>query len=167
MITNKISQAGEPARTAPQSQPNPPKRILVVDDEPLLRQFYTEVLTHAGYEVDTAEDGAVAWDALQVNGYDLLITYNRMPKVTGVDLLKKVHAARMTLPVIMATGTYPGEEFSRFPWLQPDATLLKPCSMAEFLGAVKEVLCVNDDARPEMALPPARQIRPSAECLRL
>lgn len=167
MITNKISQAGAPASTARQSQPNPPKRILVVDDDPSLRQIYTEVLTQADYEVDTAEDGAVAWDALQVNGYDLLITDNNMPNVTGVDLLKKVHAARMTLPVIMATGTYPAEEFSRFSWIQPDTTLLKPYSMAEFLGAVKEVLCVNDDARAELSPPPAWQIRPSAECLRL
>ena len=167
MIKNKISQAGEPASTARQSQLNPPKRILVVEDDPSLRQVYTEVLTHADYEVDTAEDGAVAWDALQVKGYDLLITDNNMPKVTGVDLLKKVHAAHMTLPVIMATGTYPAEEFSRYSWIQPDATLLKPYTVAEFLGAVKEVLCVNDDVSAELTPPPAWQIRPTAACLRL
>ena len=161
MIKNIIAQAGEPASTDRQSQPNPPKRILVVDDELLLRQIYTEVLTHADYEVDTVEDGAVAWDALQVKGYDLLITDNNMPKVTGVDLLKKIHAACMTLPVIMATGTYPDEEFTRYPWLQPAAMLLKPYSIVEFLEAVKEVLCANDDVCAEMT-PPAWQIRTSA-----
>lgn len=164
---NNISQAEEPPSTARQSQPNPPNRILVVEDDLSLRQIHTDVLAQADYEVEAAEDGAVAWDALQVNGYDLLITDNQMPKVTGVDLLKKVHAARMKLRVIMATGTYPDEEFTRYPWLQPAATLLKPYSMAEFLSAVKKVLRGNDNAHGEPAPPPAWQIRPAAACWRL
>lgn len=143
-MMNKISPAGTPSSIAPQFQPHPSKRILVVDDDASLRLVYTEVLTQADYEVDTAEDGAVAWDALQVNSYDLLITDNNMPKVTGIDLLKKVHAACLALPVILATGIYPREEFIRYPWIQPAATLLKPYTMAEFLGAVKEVLGLNN-----------------------
>ncbi len=49
-----------------------------------------------------------------------------MPKVTGVELLQKLHDARLALPVIMATGTIPEAEFARYPWLRPNATLLKP-----------------------------------------
>ena len=162
MIKNKIPRAEAPAGTARQARPDPPKRILVVDDEPLVRQIYTEMLTHADYEVDTAEDGAAAWEALQVNDYDLLITDNDMPKVTGVDLLKRVYAACMSLPVIMATGTYPDEEFIRHPWLQPAATLLKPCTMAEFLGAVRAVLCAKHDVRAEWPPPRAWSIRTPA-----
>ena len=45
--------------------------------------------------------------------------------MSGVELLKKMHAARMGLPTIMATGTVPNGEFTRNPWLQPAATLLK------------------------------------------
>jgi len=145
MIKNNNLQAEEPAGTARPSRSETPKRILVVDDEPLLRQIYTEMLSHGDYTVATAEDGAAAWAALQVNDYDLLITDNNMPKVTGVDLLKRVYAACMRLPIIMATGTYPDEEFIRHPWLQPAAMLLKPCSMAEILEAVKKVLCLKND----------------------
>jgi DNA-binding response OmpR family regulator len=63
-----------------------------------------------------------------------------MPKVSGVDLLKKLRAARMVLPVIMATGTLPKEELARYPWLQPAATLLKPYTSEDMLRTVKRVL---------------------------
>jgi len=69
-----------------------------------------------------------------------VITDNNMPRLTGIELLKKLCAARMALPVIMATGTLPKEEFTRYPWLQPAATLLKPYTVEELLGTVKEVL---------------------------
>jgi len=75
-----------------------------------------------------------------------VITDHKMPKVTGVELLKKLRAARMDLPVILVTAALPREEFTRQPWLQPAATLLKPYTVEELLGTVKEVLCATGDA---------------------
>src|SRR5579859_935677 len=83
---------------------SPPRRILVVDDDADIRQLSTDVLIQHGYHVDAAEDGAAAWEALQLKRYDLLVTDNEMPKLSGVELLEKLHAARMALPIIMATG---------------------------------------------------------------
>ena len=127
-----------------QSQPEPSRRhrILVVEDDGDIRRLNTEILIQHGYCVDAAEDGAIAWAALQQADYDLLVTDNAMPKVTGVELLKKVRAGRMELPVIMATGTLPEAEFARHPWLQPAATLLKPYTTEAFLKAVTTVLRV-------------------------
>lgn len=119
----------------------PPLRILVAEDDFSMRQINTTMLQNSGYEVDGAEDGAAAWEALNAETYDLLITDNNMPKVTGIELLKKLRAARMEMPVIMATGTIPTEEFTRYPWLQPAATLLKPYTCTEMLETVKKVLC--------------------------
>ena len=136
----QIEAGCEPASAPLQSHTNPPHRILVVEDEILLRERNATVLSHSGYEVDVAEDGAAAWEALSADGYDLLITANRMPNVSGVELLRKLRGAGMTLPVIMATGTFPAEEFATSPWLQPDATLLKPYSRQEMLRTVKKVL---------------------------
>jgi DNA-binding response OmpR family regulator len=129
----------------------------VVDDDPLIRRINGNVLLRSGYHVDTAEDGAAAWDALQLNNYDLLVTDNDMPKLSGIDLLKKVHAARMGLPVIMVTGTLPREELDRHPWLQIDATVLKPYASDELLGTVKNVLHATNDVREEIAPPPIWQ----------
>jgi DNA-binding response OmpR family regulator len=136
-----IHQMGEPEGAGLLCQASPPHRILVVDDEPLVRNLNTRMLIDSGYHVDAVEDGAVAWDALQVNRYDLLVTDNNMPKMSGVELITKLHAARIVLPVIMATGGSPHQEFIRQPWLQPAATLLKPYTVAEFLGTVRSVLC--------------------------
>jgi two-component system, OmpR family, alkaline phosphatase synthesis response regulator PhoP len=116
-------------------------RILVVEDEPLIRHLNTRALMDAGYQVPTAEDGSVAWDALQLKSFDLLITDNFMPKVTGLELIEKVRAAGMALPVIMAAGVLPNDAFSLSPWLQPAAIVIKPYTRAEFLGAVQNVLC--------------------------
>jgi len=115
--------------------------VLVVDDEPLVREFNVEMLSGCGYQVDAAEDGAAAWNTLQLNTYDLVITDNDMPNLTGVGLIEKMRASGMTVPVIMATSALPTEEFTLRPWLQPAATLLKPYAPADFLGSVKSVLC--------------------------
>ena len=134
----------EPAVAELQDQPHSPRRILVVDDDITSRRLETAVLVRSGYQVDVAEDGAAAWTALNTEHYDLLITDQNMPKVTGVELLKKLHGTRVALPVIMITGVLPQDEFARFPWLQPAATLLKPYSSEKLLGAVKQILCDSE-----------------------
>jgi DNA-binding response OmpR family regulator len=162
-MTEKIkSSARKPAPANFQREPNPRQRILVVEDDKMIRRLNCEVLTYSGYHVDTAEDGAAAWDALQLNHYDLMVTDNDMPKVTGVELLQRILAANLNLPIIMASGTVPEEEFTRYPWLQPNLTLLKPYTFEELLAAVKEVLRVNCDARAEIAPPPNWRIQPLA-----
>jgi PleD family two-component response regulator len=85
-----------------------PCRILVVDDKPAIRRLNSELLMEAGYEVDAVADGVMAWDALKRNHYDLLITDNLMPKMSGIELLEKLYAVHKFVPVIMATGTMPG-----------------------------------------------------------
>jgi two-component system OmpR family response regulator len=156
MKVETISQTREAARAAfPHPLKPPPRhRVLVVEDDADLRQLNTEALTQCGYHVDAAQDGAVAWDTLQASGYDLMVTDNEMPKVTGVDLLKKLHAAHLALPVIMATGTLPMDEFARCPWLQPAAMLIKPYTLDELVVTVRQVLGVAGGSRGPTA-PPA------------
>ena len=140
MKQNHLSQISWPAAARSLSYPHPACRILVVDDEPLIRQLNTEILLDAGYQVDVADDGAVAWEALRLYNYDLLVTDNDMPNMSGVGLLQKLHAAHLSVPVIMATGTWPHAELKQQPWLQIEAQLLKPYTIAELLGTVRNVL---------------------------
>jgi CheY-like chemotaxis protein len=153
MTENPFKTEGASANSVTQRQPNPRARILVVEDDPLIRQLNSSALTECGYHVGVAEDGAAAWAALQLNSYDLMITGDGMPKVSGVDLLKKLHAAHMALPVIMAAGSLPPEEFTRAPWPHPAATLPKPYTLADLLGTVKEVLQAAANACEKIALP--------------
>jgi DNA-binding response OmpR family regulator len=133
-----------------QSQPIFGQRILVVEDEHDLRRLTAEALIDAGYQVDVAEDGATAWSALQLFKYDLLITDQFMPKLSGVELLRKIHAADMTLPTIMATGFLPTWEFILHPCLQPVKMLLKPYSPQKLLGMVKNILHSSGSAGLEI-----------------
>ena len=167
MQENTNSRAHELVYSPLRCQTIPPHRILVVDDESCIRWLNAEMLLRSGYHVDTAEDGAAAWRALGAERYDLLITDHNMPRVTGVELIKKVRGARMELPVIMATGTLPEEEFALNPWLRPDATLLKPHTVGEMLRAVKEVLSGADNAREQVTSPRHWQDQPAVEGWRL
>ena len=115
----------------------------MVDDDGDLRRLSAEVLISSGYQVDAAEDGEAGWEALQARNYDLLITDNDMPNLSGLELVKKLHSARMALPVILASGTLPIWDES----LQLAAMLPKPFSIDELLGTVKEVLCAAESAR--------------------
>jgi DNA-binding response OmpR family regulator len=130
----------EPNELSVQRQTNSSQRILVVDDDADIRQLNAKVLVASGYQVDTAEDGAVAWAALQRNSYDLLVTDNNMPHLSGVELLENLLLAHIGLPVILVSGNVPTEELNRHPWLQIEATLLKPYTIADLLGTVEAVL---------------------------
>ena len=107
---------------------NPYTRILVADDDADVRQVSADVLRRFGYQTETAADGAAAWEALEAKSFDLLIADNNLPKVSGVELVKKVRSAHMILPVILASAELPAEGLDRIPWLQPVATLIKPFS---------------------------------------
>lgn len=122
-------------------------RILVVDDDPILRLVNAQILSFSGYQVDTAEDGVAAWEVLQVKSYDLLITDHSMPKLTGLELIKKLRSEGHHLPVIMVSGAIPTKELSRYPWLQLNAMLSKPYTGDELLGSVKKVLRRARNAR--------------------
>ena len=140
-------QAEKPFDAPGQSQTDPRRRILLVDDDGDVRSLNAEVLVRSGYHVDTADDGASGWRALQANHYDLLITDNTMPGVTGLELIRKLRSEDMTLSVILASGTVPAEELSRSPWLQVDALLPKPYSIAALLRTVDQVLSTTDFVR--------------------
>jgi DNA-binding NtrC family response regulator len=118
-------------------------RILVVDDEVYMRAFNTSTLIRFGYEVDSAIDGVEGWKALQIKHYDLLITDNSMPRVTGVEMVDKMQAAGMAVPVIMATGAMPEHEFKRHPWLRTVTTLRPPFTTNDLLATVEKILNSN------------------------
>lgn len=115
-------------------------RILVADDEPGIRRLNFELLKEEGYEVDTVANGVLAWKALEQNYYDLLITDNVMPRMSGIELLEQLHAICKPVPVIMVTATMPSEEVQCQPWFRVATTLLKPYTLQELLKAVRNSL---------------------------
>ena len=140
MKENVITSEGGPVALLAQSPKSRSHRILVVDDESTIRKLMTSVLVKSGYEVESANDGAEAWTALQAKTYDLLITDHNMPKISGIELVKNMRSARMELPVVMVAGVVPVEELAQDPSLQFAATLSKPFDLSDFLDTVTNVL---------------------------
>ncbi len=80
------------------------KQILVVDDEPNLRRVLRAQLERDGYDVHTAEDGEQALALLEDHHIDLVITDLRMPRLDGMELLRRVTAFEDPAPVVMITA---------------------------------------------------------------
>lgn len=80
------------------------ERILVVDDEPIVRKSISKYLSRLGYNVDTAEDGAVAIDMLGKHSYDLVLTDLQMPNIDGRELLRFMAENYPDLPKIVFTA---------------------------------------------------------------
>lgn len=155
MNDHSTAYAAEPAGWWGRTGTNPPRRILVVEDDSCIRELIVHVLAGSGYQVDAVGDGAAAWQALLDTGhYDLIVTDNNMPKVTGIELLGRLRSARPDLPVIMCSGALPTDVFARSPWLKPEATLLKPYTVDELLATVQTVLGVAGCLREPVVAPP-------------
>jgi excisionase family DNA binding protein len=79
-------------------------RILVVDDEPQVRELLAKTLVSADYDVDTVPDGPAALDYLHSQPCDLLVTDLKMPGMDGLTLIREMRRKFRELPVIVITG---------------------------------------------------------------
>src|SRR5207302_4989969 len=79
-------------------------RILVVDDEPAMRRFLRTSLAAHGYQVIDAQNGTDALALLERNGVDALLLDLGLPDIDGLDVLKNVRAAGLSVPVIVLSS---------------------------------------------------------------
>jgi len=120
-------------------QTGTPFRLLVVDDEPSIREITSAMLVEQGYEVLTAEDGQEALEVLPLFLPDLVITDLRMPRLSGFELLEIMRERFPKLPVIAVSGEFSADDLPSS--IAPDAFLQKGCSYITPLGAkIKDLL---------------------------
>jgi two-component system response regulator HydG len=79
-------------------------RVLVVDDEPAARTGLQKLLSAEGYQVDVAEDGVAALAIAAEHPPDVVVTDLKMPKMDGIELMKKLHESDASVPIIVATA---------------------------------------------------------------
>ena len=82
-----------------------PGRVLLVDDDPLVRRSFLRILADSGVTVDASEHPREALEKLKEHSYDVVLSDIMMPGMTGLELLKEVHAHDADLPVVLLTGT--------------------------------------------------------------
>ncbi len=114
--------------------------ILIVDDEPLIRDLLRTHLEYAGYTCTEAGDGSAALSVLSAGNADLVILDVMMPFMDGMTCLREMRARRINTPVIMLTAR--GEEYDKLAGLEQGADdyVVKPFSPREIVARVKAVL---------------------------
>ena len=105
---------------------SPLKHILVVEDDPTCRELVARTLARAGFQTETARDGEEGWSALCIATFDLVITDNDMPRLTGLNLIKRLRAVSVKPPCILISGSLPGPESTLRDIVHPGSILSKP-----------------------------------------
>lgn len=115
-------------------------KILIVDDEPRIRELIKEHLLHEGYSCEEASDGSAALSRLAQGNIDIVILDIMMPFVDGMTALREMRKRKMETPVIMLSAR--GEEYDKLAGLEggADDYIVKPFSPRELVARVKAVL---------------------------
>ncbi|MCH9018253.1 MAG: response regulator [Chloroflexi bacterium] len=125
----------------PEKVPGPSLRLLVVDDEPDLRNIIVRLLERRNHKVDAAGDGDEAWDKLQDQSYDCIMLDLRMAGTGGQELFQRLNAANpaMAGKIIFLTGDMANTSTRSF--LDPLANLVlqKPVSIGDLEQAISSV----------------------------
>lgn len=87
------------------------KKLLIIEDDPVITRIYCTLFQTSGYSVETADDGEKALQALQQSDFDAVILDLGLPKVNGIEVLKQIRANDRTkkLPVIVFSNAYVGK----------------------------------------------------------
>jgi two-component system, OmpR family, response regulator ResD len=114
-------------------------RVLVVDDEPMVRDVLARYLKRSGFQVDSAADGELALAAFDAHRPDLVLLDLMLPRVDGFEVFRRIRA-RSQSPVIMITAR--GQTTDRIVGLEvgADDYISKPFSPAEVVARVRSVL---------------------------
>ena len=115
------------------------ERVLVVDDEPTVREVVQRYLERDGYQVEAAADGTTALDALAARPFDLVVLDLMLPGVDGLEVCRTIRESGTTA-VIMLTAK--GDEADRIVGLElgADDYVVKPFSPRELVARVRSVL---------------------------
>ena len=125
-------------------------RLLYAEDERSMSEAVVDILTFHKYIVDAAYDGEEALAFAQSEEYDGIILDIMMPKMSGLEVLKKLRASGNNTPILLLTAT--GEVEDRIKGLDmgADDYLPKPFAMGELLARVRAMLRRREEYTPEI-----------------
>ena len=121
-----------------------PYKVLVVDDEDIIRESLSYILSNEGYDVEEAENGKVAFEILKDRFFDLVITDLEMPEMKGTELLEEIKKMNIQTATIVITAF--GSLETAITALRNGASdyILKPVEFDELIIKVKRLFEMRD-----------------------
>ncbi len=142
-IIRKRETAGELENGSKRLTKTSMAKVLVVDDEPSVRQFLSEVLIEWGHQVDTAKNSDEALYKIKQHAYGVILVDIKMPDISGIELyrrLKEMGDKTLTARVIFITGDILGTETSVFMSEYKVPIVTKPIDLADLKSKITAVL---------------------------
>jgi PAS domain S-box-containing protein len=133
----------EPAEPAPEESPRVTKaKILVVDDEPVIRQFISQVLSEQGHIVETIDNAASALKMVKSKRYRLILLDIKMPGMSGIELYKQFQkiAPSLTKRIVFVTGDVMGKRTIGFLDKTKTPYLMKPFDAKQLKAEINRIL---------------------------
>ncbi|WP_414620463.1 response regulator [Calothrix sp. CCY 0018] len=115
-------------------------KILVVEDDELVAQALSAVLTHQNYAVEVASDGETGWELVQAFDYDLIILDITLPKLDGISLCQKIRSGGWLIPIMLVTGCDSPHEKATGLDAGADDYVVKPFEEEELVARVRALL---------------------------
>ncbi len=117
-----------------------PKKILVVDDEEIVRNYVRRALVSRGYAITTAANGVAALVAVVKEEFDAVICDLKMPDLRGEEVIKRIRALYPGIKVIVITGSVSDVTNPIAPGVEVESFLIKPFGIGELRDMVEKVL---------------------------
>ena len=115
-------------------------RILLVEDEKKMASFIERGLKEEGYSVDVCSDGETGWEMASINEYDCILLDVMLPKISGLELCRKLRSEGKSVPVLMLTARDSVEDKIKGLDQGADDYLTKPFSFEELLARIRALL---------------------------
>ena len=114
-------------------------KVLIIDDTPVIRDFLTEVMTDAGFEVDIAINGRVGCEKAISDDYTMIFCDVHMPVMNGLEAIKKIKQAKPEMPIVM-TDSFPDKMAEQATQAGAICCLAKPFALEEVRATINRII---------------------------
>lgn len=143
-------------QAAPESPtPVPAARILVVDDEPTIRNLAARILGLRSHQVTLASEGSEALDVFRAGpeAFDCVLLDLTMPRMSGHEVMEAMRALNPRMPILIMSGYSEADIARKFHGISPTGFIQKPFNAAELTRQVELCLGARDPLRPGQSAP--------------
>jgi len=114
-------------------------KVLIIDDTPVIRDFLTEVMSDAGFEVDIAINGQIGYEKAVDEDYVMIFCDVHMPVMNGLEAMKKIRQAKPDMPIVM-TDSFPDKMAEQATAAGALCCLAKPFALEEVRETISRII---------------------------